>query len=77
MRVKLQSQQLEQLRHELRDANRRSFHGSVAAALIVSATMVIALDGLHPRMLAGIPLATWVLGALGGAILVSVWPRNR
>ncbi|HXH02960.1 MAG TPA: ubiquinone biosynthesis regulatory protein kinase UbiB [Candidatus Competibacteraceae bacterium] len=76
VKVRLQNQQLEQLRQELRDSSRRSFHGTVGAALVLSAVLILALDGLHPRMLGDAPLLTWVLGALGGALLLSVWPRG-
>ena len=72
----LQYQNLEQLRKEIRHANRRSFHAIAGAALIVSAALILGLDGLHPTMLGDAPLLTWILGGLGGLLLLSAWPRD-
>jgi ubiquinone biosynthesis protein len=74
IKVRLHSQELEQLRREIRHANRRSFHAAVGAALIVSAALLMGLDGLHPTMVGEAPLLTWVLGGLGALLLVSAWP---
>lgn len=76
IKVRLHHQEMHELRRELRRANRRSFHAVVGAALIVSATLLMGLDGLHPIMLGGVPLLTWVLGGLGVLLLLSIWPRN-
>jgi ubiquinone biosynthesis protein len=74
--VRLRRQEMDQLRREIRYANRRSFHALVGAALLVSAVLMLALDGFHPRMLGDAPLLTWVLGALGVSVLMSVWPTD-
>jgi len=74
IKVLLQQQEMEQLRREIRRANRRNFHAAVGAALIVSASLLMGLDGLHPTMLGEAPLMTWILGGLGGLLLLSAWP---
>ncbi len=72
----LQQQTLEQLRKEIRQANRRSFYAVAGSALIVSAALILGLDGLHPTMLWDAPLLTWVLGGLGGLLLLNAWPSD-
>lgn len=72
-----QRQELLGIRRELRRSSERGFLSVLAAALIVSATLMMALDGLHPRMLAGAPALTWVLGLLAGALVVAAWPRGE
>jgi ubiquinone biosynthesis protein len=67
---------MERLRREIRNAHRRSFYGAVGGALIISAALLMGLDGLHPTMVGGVPLMTWVLGGLGTLLLVVVWPTN-
>ena len=76
LRVEWTSAQLEQIRREIRHANRRNFHAVIGAALIVSAALILALDGRAPRMLGEAPLLSWLLGALGAAVWISVWPGD-
>jgi ubiquinone biosynthesis protein len=76
VKVQLPPQEMERLRREIRNANRRSFYGAVGGALIISAALLMGLDGLHPTMVRGVPLMTWVLGGLGILLLVAVWPTN-
>jgi ubiquinone biosynthesis protein len=75
-RLEAQRKEVEELRRDIRRANQRSFYAVVAAAFIVSAALIHALDGFHPAMLWNAPLMTWILGALGVAILVAAWPRD-
>jgi ubiquinone biosynthesis protein len=75
-RLEAQRKEVEELRRDIRRANQRSFYAVVAAALIVSAALIHALDGFHPAMLWNVPLMTWLLGALGVAILAAAWPRD-
>jgi len=74
--VRLQQNDWQQIRHEIRHANRRSFHAAIGAALLIGAVLMLALDGFHPRMLGDAPLLTWVLGGLGVGLLLSVWPKD-
>jgi ubiquinone biosynthesis protein len=74
VRVQLRHQEIEQIRQEIRRANRRSFHAAVGAALIISASVILSLDGFHPTMLGDAPLMTWILGGCGVVLLISAWP---
>jgi ubiquinone biosynthesis protein len=76
IKVHLQRQELDELRREIRRANRRSFHAVVGAALLISASLLLGLSGWHAATLADTPLMAWVLGSLGVALLLSAWPMN-
>jgi ubiquinone biosynthesis protein len=74
--VQLRKQEMEQLRRELRRANRRSFHAAVGAALIISATVLL---GFQAPQFAGpwqAPLLSWLLGGIGVGLLISAWPTD-
>ncbi|MBK8183896.1 MAG: ubiquinone biosynthesis regulatory protein kinase UbiB [Candidatus Competibacteraceae bacterium] len=75
MVVQLHKQEMEQLRREVRRANRRSFHSMVAAALIVSAALILGFDG-YPKDMWQVPLLTWLLGGIGVGLLAGVWPTD-
>ena len=70
------SDEIAKLRREVKAANRRSFAAITAAALIISAAVVLGLDGYAPRMIADAPFVTWLLGAIALAILMSYWPSG-
>jgi len=74
--VRWQKQEMEQLRRDLRRSNRRSFHGAVGAALIVSAAVILGFDaqqGVDPWHA---PLLSWLLGGIGVGLLISAWPGD-
>ena len=73
-RLEQQAKELEKLRHEIRNANRRSFFALLGATLLVSAALILALDGYHPTMLGQAPLISWIAGALGALFLLAAWP---
>lgn len=76
LEVQWQSDEIAKLRREVRRANRRSFAAVSAAAMIVSAAVILGLDGYAPRMLGDAPLMTWLLGGIAVAILISYWPSG-
>ena len=51
LQVEIQSRQLEEIREEIRRANRRSIRAVIGGSLLISATLVLALDGLAPTMI--------------------------
>ncbi len=71
------AREIARLRRTLVAGQRRQFMAAIAVALILSASVLAALDGYAPRVVYGAPLSTWVLGALGVAILVLAWPGGR
>jgi ubiquinone biosynthesis protein len=78
LEIKGNSEGLRQIQREIRRANQRTFFAIIGSALIISAALLLGLDGYAPaRMAYGLPVESWVLGILGGAILVSNWPGGR
>ncbi len=76
IKVRLHPHTFDEMRQELRRANRRSFQAIIGATLIMSAALFVALDGYHPTMIGQLPLLTWVLGGLGILIILSSWPGD-
>ncbi len=72
-----QGAELEKLRRVIKRADRRRFHGLIGAALLVSAAVLLGLDGRGPLMLGPMPLLSWALGGVGILLLLSVWPSER
>lgn len=76
LELQWRSDEIAKLRREVKAANRRSFAAITAAALIISATVMLGLDGYAPRMVADAPFVTWLLGGLALVILISYWPSR-
>ena len=76
LRLELRSQEIRQLRQEIRRSNQRTVLSITGAALVVAAAAVLALDGFSPLMLGRAPLTSWVLGGLGAIALLAAWPRD-
>jgi ubiquinone biosynthesis protein len=75
-RLDSQSRELREIRDELRNGGRRRFAAHVGGALVISAFLVMALDGYTPAMIAGTPVVSWVLGSLGALLWLAAWPRD-
>jgi ubiquinone biosynthesis protein len=76
LRVEWHSQELRELRRELRAANRRSVSAMIGTGLMIAAAVVYGLDGFAPAMLGGAPLLTWLLGAAGNALILLALGRD-
>jgi ubiquinone biosynthesis protein len=74
--VSIDDKQMQQLRDEMRANNRRTYGAIVGSALLISASVIAALDGFQKTMLGPVPLITIVLGCFGVAILFAAWPRR-
>ncbi|MDT8371884.1 MAG: ubiquinone biosynthesis regulatory protein kinase UbiB [Gammaproteobacteria bacterium] len=61
--------EFKQLKHEIRNAGFRCAGAVSGAAFIIGATVIIGLDGYAPKMFAGIPILSWVLGLWGAMLL--------
>lgn len=73
-----QRRQFEELRREMHSGNRRTLLAITGAALILSGAIIMGLDGYTPAMLAGVPLATWLLGGIGVLLaLGALFSRER
>ena len=74
--VRLHRQEMEQLQRELRRANRRNFHSTAGAALMVSAAVILGFDAQSGVSLWHGPLLSWLLGGIGIGLILSAWPKG-
>ncbi|MBL8250910.1 MAG: ubiquinone biosynthesis regulatory protein kinase UbiB [Candidatus Competibacter sp.] len=74
--VHLQKQEMEQLRRDLNRANRRNFHATVGAALIVSAALLLGLGIPQPTGFWPGSLLPWLLAGVGAGLLLGAWPKD-
>jgi ubiquinone biosynthesis protein len=77
LEVRGNSEELQLIRKEIRRANHRTFYAILGGALIISAVLLLSLDGYAPRMAYGAPVLSWGLGILGGFALLLNWPGSR
>ncbi|MFV2056973.1 MAG: ubiquinone biosynthesis regulatory protein kinase UbiB [Thiohalomonadales bacterium] len=66
--------QAEQLRLEIRVANRRTFWAIIGSALMLSAAIIFSLMGTSANTMAGVPPLAWMLGGAGAIIILFSWP---
>lgn len=75
LRVELRSTQLDALKNEVRSANRRSIRAIIGGSFIISASIILGLDGIAPIMVGGgqllVPLASAALLIPGIYLLIS------
>ena len=70
-------EQFKALRREMRRANRRLYRAIVGSALILSASIIyVYADPTSTSMLGNAPLLTWLMGGLGGFVLIFSWPSR-
>ncbi len=80
LRVELRSGQLDELKQQIREANRRSIRAIIGSSFVIGACLMLALDGIAPVMVGSgqwiIPLGSAVLLIPGIALLVSSYFDN-
>jgi len=67
----------QQLRSEIREANRRLYWAITGGSCLISAVIVFALMGQNQITLAGAPFLAWLLGGIGAIILITAWPWQK
>ncbi len=76
LEIEYKSSQLDEIKQEIRDANRRSIKAISGATLFLSAVLIAALDGIAPTMIGSgilhLPLVSVLLGVPGLMILYSL-----
>jgi ubiquinone biosynthesis protein len=78
LEVKGNREALVEIQREIRRANQRTFFAILGSSLLISAALLMGLDGYAPARIAyGLPLESWALVILGGAMLFSNWPTGR
>lgn len=69
LEIKWKSKQLDDIKLQMAKNHRKSIMAICGGSLLVSAAIILGLDGFSPLMLGDAPLVTWVLGGLGGLLL--------
>ena len=72
LEVTQRAPQWDALRRDLRRLARRGLHTAIGATLLLCAVLIWGLAGDTPDRIYGVPLAAWIMGLLGGGLLVSV-----
>ena len=76
LKVSLRSEELNGIRKEIRQANQRTVLAVVGAAFVISASVLLGLDGYLPVMLGDAPVTSWLLGSVGLLLIWAGWPRH-
>jgi len=75
LRVELRSQQIDELKQEIQRGSRRSIRAVIGGSFVISASIIVSLDGLAPIMVGGgqllVPLASAALLIPGLYLLIS------
>jgi len=74
--LKLSDESMRSIQREIREANRRTIAATTGVGLIISAAVLLGLDGYTQPMLSGAPVLTWVLGIAGVISLLSITNRR-
>ncbi len=77
LKTTLAPEQLNAIKNEIRQSNRRSVLAIIGTGFFLSAAIIAALGGYAKTMLYNLPYLSWVLGGTGIAILIASWPRKN
>ncbi len=70
-------QDLRRLQHELSRANRRTFRAIAGSTFILGAILIFTAFSDDVMYFGPVPVAAWMLGALGALILILAWPGRE
>lgn len=71
LEIQWKSKQLEEIKQQLARNHRRNIMAISGGSMLISAAVILGLDGFSPLMLGDAPVVTWALGGLGGLLLFS------
>lgn len=77
LQVQGHREELERIRREIQRSNQRTYKAIVGGSLILSAALIIGLDGYALPMWGEAPILTWLLGGLGAMVWLLSWPDDR
>lgn len=70
IQMELKAPELEEIRTEIRQSNKRSVLATIGSAFIICAAVIFGLDGYSPAMVGGVPYLTWLFGGVGLLLLL-------
>jgi len=77
LKVVVSPAEWEELRYTLQRGQQRIYLAITGAAFLISAAVILGLDGYSPNMFGNAPILTWLLGAAGAYLLIASWPGGR
>jgi ubiquinone biosynthesis protein len=77
LKVVVSPAEWEELRYTLQRGQQRIYLAITGAAFLISAAVILGLDGYSPNMFGNAPIITWLLGAAGAYLLIASWPSGR
>jgi len=77
LELEFKSPELDKLRRDIRRSSRRNYATITGAALIISAAVLLGLDGRAPAIIFDAPLLSWLLGGVGAVVLLAAWPNEK
>jgi ubiquinone biosynthesis protein len=77
LKVVVSPAEWEELRYTLQRGQQRIYLAITGAAFLISAAVILGLDGYSPNMFGNAPILTWLLGAAGAYLLIASWPSGR
>jgi ubiquinone biosynthesis protein len=77
LKVAVNPTEWEELRATLRRGQQRLYLAITGAALVISAAILLGLDGYAPNMFGNAPILTWLLGIAGAYLLIASWPGGQ
>ena len=70
LELKWKSKQLDEIKQQMARNHRRNILAIAGGSLLISAAVILALDGFSPLMLGDAPVATWGLAGIAGLFLL-------
>jgi ubiquinone biosynthesis protein len=77
LKVVVSPAEWEELRYTLQRGQQRIYLAITGAAFLISAAVILGLDGYSPNMFGNAPILTWLLGLAGAYLLIASWPGGR
>jgi ubiquinone biosynthesis protein len=77
LKVVVSPAEWEELRNTLQRGQQRIYLAITGAAFLISAAVILGLDGYSPNMFGNAPILTWLLGVAGAYLLIASWPGGR
>ncbi len=77
LKVVVSPSEWEELRNTLQRGQQRIYLAITGAAFLISAAVILGLDGYSPNMFGNAPILTWLLGVAGAYLLIASWPGGR
>ena len=77
LKVVVSPAEWEELRSTLQRGQQRIYLAITGAALLISAAIILGLDGYTPNMFGHAPIITWLLGGAGAYLLIASWPGGQ